>query len=75
MLSNEVKAEVHDGKCKGGTVPAQPAMMYFINAAEKEKQSTLWLKSHKHHTTERIVPSSPDWTSHDTCSKFYFIVF
>lgn len=39
LVSNEVEAEVHYGKCEGGAVPAQPAMMYFMKAAEREKQS------------------------------------
>lgn len=35
--SHEVRAEVHDGKCEGGALPAQPAMMYLMKAAEREK--------------------------------------
>lgn len=47
LLSREVNTEVHHGKCGGGAVPAQPAMMYFIKAAEREKQSAVSFMSKK----------------------------
>lgn len=53
---------MHYGKCDGGAVPPQPAMMYFMKAAEREKQSTVYKKTKKqtkkNHITESTAPST-----------------